>query len=183
MSVATLQDKKTTLALLGRLLEYPTKDYASALNEAGVFVQRRFRSVDSDLKAFTSSLSEKELWETEELFTRTFDLAPLCCPYLSAHLYGDESYDRGGFMAQLAARYQEESFDLKGEMPDHLAKVLQFAPFFSDEELEELAHYCLLKSLDEMLSGLESTGNPYLSLLKAIKQALVIDLPGRKAHD
>jgi nitrate reductase assembly molybdenum cofactor insertion protein NarJ len=178
MIVRTLEDKQLALALIGRLLEYPTENYFELMKTATRFLKDHFPQQAKPMHEFEKLVSLKELWELEEVFTRTFDLAPICCPYISAHLYGDESYDRGGFMAHLNLRYEERGFDLKGEMPDHLGAILRFAPNFGAEEFNELIHFCLSVPVKEMTAGLESSENCYFFLLQTINQLLAVDLPG-----
>lgn len=177
-TVRTLQDKQLALALIGKLFEYPTDDYKAAVDAALRFMTRHFNRQSKPLKEFQKLIDGKELWELEELFTRTFDLAPLCCPYISAHLYGDESYDRGGFMSKLNQRYEEAEFELHGEMPDHLGIILKFAPNLSSEELDELIHFCLIKPVGEMTANLKDSDAPFYHLLETVNKMLPVDLPG-----
>ncbi len=178
MAVRTLEDKQLALALLGQLLEYPQEGYLEQVKTARRFIKGHFPQQDKSMKEFEKLVCVKEISDLEELFTRTFDLAPICCPYISAHLYGDESYDRGGFMAKLNSRYEEHGFDLKGEMPDHLGAILRFAPNFADEEFNELIAFCLRAPIKEMTGSLEGGENCYFYLLETINQLLGVDLRG-----
>lgn len=81
-------------------------------------------------------------------------------------------------MAHLNMRYEECGFDLQGEMPDHLGAILRFAPNFSEDEFNELIHFCLLKPVKEMTESLDGSENCYFYLLQTINQLLAVDLPG-----
>lgn len=172
MAVDLQYERQLALTLLAPLLEYPDGGYISQIREAEAFLSGKFPGAAASLGQLHQSMKNKKLWELEELFTRTFDLAPTCCLYVSAHLYGDESYDRGGFMARLSQRYEEARFDTGGEMPDHLGVILRFVPMLTREEFDDLNHYCLKKSTEEMAEGLRQSDNPYRYLLDSIRQIL-----------
>ncbi len=178
MVFGSFQDRQLALALMGRLLEYPSESYADSVEAARCFLDKHFHKPSKALQEFQKLILEMPLWRLEEIFTRTFDLAPICCPYVSAHLYGDESYDRGGFMAKLSSRYEEGGFDVKGEMPDHLGAILRFAPLFTSEEFAELTQFCLLNPVKEMSASLKDGENPFFYLLETISQLLAVDLSG-----
>jgi nitrate reductase delta subunit len=105
-----------TVALLASLLEYPAPGFddrlAVAEPAASGFV-RQMRALSSE--------------EREELFSATFDINPSCVPYAGIHLFGEENFKRGEFMAALFARYEETGFVPNGDLPDHLANLLRFA--------------------------------------------------------
>lgn len=141
---------------LARLLEYPSgQDYA----------------------AFSPALAALSQDEREELFTATFDVTPACVPYVSIHLFGEENFKRGEFMAALSARYAAAGFDTRGELPDHLSVLLRFLAQTDEAERRELVQFCLLGPLDKMIAAL-SDENPYRALLKAVREVVTAAYPG-----
>ncbi|MBI5688431.1 MAG: molecular chaperone TorD family protein [Verrucomicrobia bacterium] len=143
------------LQTLARLLEYPTgQDYA----------------------AFAPALAALSQDEREELYTGTFDVTPACVPYVSIHLFGEENFKRGEFMAALSARYAAAGFETRGELPDHLAVLLRFLAQTDEAERRELVQFCLLGPLGKMIAAL-SDENPYRALLKAVREVLAAAYP------
>lgn len=143
------------LQTLARLLEYPTgQDYA----------------------AFAPALGALSRDEREELYTATFDVTPTCVPYVSIHLFGEENFKRGEFMAALGARYAAAGFETRGELPDHLSVMLRFLAQTDEAERRELVRFCLLGPLGKMIAAL-SDENPYRALLKAVREVLTAAYP------
>ena len=61
--------------------------------------------------------------QLEELYTRTFDLNPVCTPEVGWHIYG-EQYRRGRFLVQARELLKIVGVDERGELPDHLMSLL-----------------------------------------------------------
>ena len=77
----------------------------------------------------------------EECYTGTFDLAPACTPYVSVHLFGEESFKRATLMAALNVRHAEAGLAGDAELPDHIAVLARFAAQAGEEERRELAEF------------------------------------------
>lgn len=172
MIVPLKRPKATALAGYSELLEYPDDSYRQRAHDWRVSVESFYPSAGKLLVEFCQQIEEMPLTELEEVFTRTFDMAPICSPYISAHLYGDENYERGNLMAGLIDRYSETGFDYGREMPDHLAVILRFIPFATAEESDELVEFCLKKPVAEMAESLRDSGNPYGTLLLSLAEVL-----------
>lgn len=168
----------TPLAALAPLFEYPREDFAARIEAA-----RARLSADPDaaeraaFDAFARAVSGLTPAEREELYTGTFEIAPSCIPYLSLHLFGEESFKRGAFMAALNARFQAFGFSAPGELPDHLAVILRFAGEAESPERRDLAEFCLLGPLQKMSAALADS-HPYRALLLAAHAVLLGEFPG-----
>jgi nitrate reductase assembly molybdenum cofactor insertion protein NarJ len=137
---------KNKLMTLAHLLEYPT-------------------SVAAGGDAAPTALDGLTQEEREELYTATFDVTPSCVPYVSIHLFGEENFKRGEFMAALHARYAQAGFDTRGELADHIAVLLRFAAHVDESERREMAEFCLMRPLEKMMAALPVT-NPYRRVLE-----------------
>lgn len=144
---------------LSRLLEYPTVDMPEC----------RFTE--------SMTLGGMSADEREEAYTATFDVTPACVPYVSIHLFGEQNFKRGAFMAELSGRCTEMGFDCRGELPDHLANMLRLAAKVGDEERRELMQFCVLGPVKKMMTGL-GDGNPYRAILGAIEPVVQAAYPG-----
>jgi nitrate reductase delta subunit len=157
----------TRLTALARLLEYPRCELAALCQDAAT----------TGLEQFVSAVSALSSDEREELYTATFDVMPSCVPYVSVHLFGEENFKRGEFMAALQARYQQAGFNTGGELPDHLSLLLRFTAETDESERSELVEFCLLGPVKTMVGVLAAT-NPYRYLLEAILDILREAYPG-----
>ena len=144
---------------LADLLEYPNSNWSS----------RIISCLDNEgLAEFRSVVDPLTLADLQELYTRTFDLNPVCALEIGYHLFG-ENYKRGEFLANL--RRTEEPFDLGQEhqLPDYLPVLLRLLTRLDDEELRAaLISECMVPAVSKMLKALGDSENPYRHLLAAI---------------
>jgi nitrate reductase assembly molybdenum cofactor insertion protein NarJ len=152
------------LRALARLLEYP---------DAATFPLLHF--------AEATRLVGLAPMAREELYVGTFDVNPRCVPYVSIHLFGEENFKRGEFMAALRARYAEAGFDAAGELPDHVGTLLRFAADIDGAERESLCRHVLLGPIGRMFAALDAE-HPYRPLLEAARDALLAAHPGVTAE-
>ena len=153
---------------LADLIEYPNTDWDSkiAANRA-----------DDLLTEFRARIATLSLSEAQELYTRTFDLNPICALEVGYHLFG-ENYKRGEFLANL--RETAAPFDLgqANQLPDYLPVLLRLLSKLKDEDLRgSLIGECLVPALDKMLTSLTESDNPYRFLLEALRKALQSEVP------
>ncbi|HXI23208.1 MAG TPA: hypothetical protein VNG71_04970 [Pyrinomonadaceae bacterium] len=148
---------------LADLLEYPNSDWDSRI---------MFCADNEGLTKFRSRVDALTLTDLQELYTRTFDLNPVCALEIGYHLFG-ENYKRGEFLANL--HRTEEPFDLGQEhqLPDYLPVLLRLLTRLDDEELRAaLISECMTPALEKMLKALGDSENPYRHLLVAIDALL-----------
>jgi nitrate reductase delta subunit len=162
--------------------------FAALLAEPG----ERCRDVAEDVRAalaeeapsaadivgrFIKAIANEPLDTLQELHARTFDLMPVCAPYLSVHLFGEESFKRSRLMGGLADAYRTAGFDTGGELPDHLALVLRFLPSMTPEEQHDLVRYVLTPAVDRMAREFALGRNPYRYLIEALLATLTPQAP------
>jgi nitrate reductase delta subunit len=163
--------------LFADLLEYPS--LATPI-KAGLCYQRLQASqsgAGSLLERFYDETEKRTVQQLEELYTTTFDMQPVCYPYIGYQLFG-ESYKRGAFMAQLNEAYHASSYSAGQELPDHISVVLRFLGLGvanrQGEFCQTLLNEGLKPALGKMLQafGMQSE-NPYFHLLSALQSFLV----------
>lgn len=153
---------------LADLLEYPDANWDAKTARC---------ASDATLDEFRSGVAKLSLNDLQELYTRTFDLNPVCALEVGYHLFG-ENYKRGEFLANL--RETEAPFELGQEqqLPDYLPVLLRLLTKLEDEELRaSLIAECLIPALGKMLRSLEQTDNPYRYLLRAVRAMLQAEVP------
>ncbi len=166
--------------LLAELLEYPGPDTTPEVERTRVALETCARDAIPSFDRFARVFLDLTPDAREELHAATFDINPACVPYVSIHLFGEENFKRGEFMARLGARYQELQFDAGIELADHLAILLRFLTIVEEEERRELLHFCLLAPLARMAGSLKDE-NPYAALLQTIQLFLKAEFPGLEA--
>ena len=161
-----------TYEQLADLLEYP-EQRGLALARAACASD----DVSAPLTDYMRAVTQLSLPEFQELYTRTFDLNPVCALEIGYHLFG-ENYKRGEFLANL--RETEAPFDLGQEhqLPDYLPVLLRLLTRLDDKELHDsLISECLIPGIDKMLGSLKDTENPYRELLDVIRATLQLEVP------
>lgn len=163
------ETSKTLFQLFAVLLEYPTP----ALNRQAKECTEQLLDVcppAAELLAGFCQFGEQEpLTRLEEIYTNTFDMQAVCYPYVGHYLFG-ESYQRSRFMARLNQGYREKGFAIGNELPDHLAVVLRFLGFCSEDEFSQvLLDEGLVPAVDKMVQALGKNGdNPYGQVIRAL---------------
>ena len=158
--------------ILADLIEYPRAATSIFLDGSRELLKSDNESFVTDFALFTRECERLSLSERQELYTRTFDLNPVCALEIGYHLFG-ENYKRGEFLANL--RRTEEPFDLGQEhqLPDYLPVLLRLLTRLDDEELRAaLIAECMIPALEKMLKALGDSENPYRHLLAAINALL-----------
>jgi nitrate reductase delta subunit len=162
--------------LFADLLAYPTPAILRQIEECLAQLQESHPESASALERLHHGL-QHTLENMEELYTVTFDMQPVCYPYIGYQLFG-ESYKRGAFMAQLNETYHALGYSAGQELPDHLSVILRFLGLDTtnreDDFCRALLQEGLTPALEKMLQAFgKESENPYLGLLSALHLFLV----------
>ncbi len=161
-----MQMNKNIYNLLADVLEYPgpgvrgqAEACSLALKSLNVKAQGRF-------EAFSKFCTTMPVSRLEELYTDTFDLQAICCPYVGFHLFGEDR-GRGMFMVKLKEHYRKEGYPGNGELPDHISVMLRFLSHAErNNETMDLISYCLIPAMKKMVSLFKDSANPYQGVLE-----------------
>lgn len=175
-------DLKDFYAGLGRLAECPGESYLETLDSCRRGLMDLCPEGSASLAQFQKATEGWSKDEREEAYLRVFDITPLAVPYVSVHLFGEENYRRGEFMARLHQAFGEKGFECGAELPDHFALLTAFAGRLEGEEREELLSLCLREPLLKMRAALDKAGNPHRHLLQAILDVLETDIQKEACH-
>ncbi|MDH3494095.1 MAG: nitrate reductase molybdenum cofactor assembly chaperone [Acidobacteriota bacterium] len=165
-------DEVELLDAFAGILEYPADDWSERLIKCHKLCLLSEKHGTADFSGFASDATELTLNQSQELYTRTFDLNPVCALEVGYHLFG-EDYKRGQFLAQM--RETENPYELGQErqLPDYLPVVLRLLGKMDDPELRAgLIGYCLLPALKKMKEHLEKKNNPYESVFTCLEKLL-----------
>jgi nitrate reductase delta subunit len=114
---------------LGALLDYPTPELQSALDEIeqALNEERAIPAAELEgVRALIDRLRKSDIMDAQEYWIGLFDRSKRLALHLYEHSYG-ESRDRGQAMVNLALTYRMNGFELNAaEMPDYLPLFLEF---------------------------------------------------------
>lgn len=179
----TKDSTSTLYDLFANLLQYPTLATSLKAGHCYERLQRSHPAAASSLESFYHAMEQRSLQQMQELYTTTFDMQPVCYPYLGYQLFG-ESYKRGAFMAQLNEAYRVAGYSAEQELPDHIAVALHFVGLNSADRqgdfCQALLNEGMVPALEKMLKTFgEQSANPYFRLLKAL-QMFLIQIPEKE---
>jgi len=109
--------------------------------------------------------------DLEELYTRTFDVNPVCALETGWHLFG-EDYNRGAFLVRMRGLLREYGIEEGAELPDHLANALRVLPAMPGDQAMGLAREFVLPAVIKMRAGFASPDNPYGAVLAEVERFL-----------
>ena len=163
--------------LFADLLSYPNPAILQKTEDCLAQLQDTHPDSAIALEKFLNGLRLLTLEKMEELYTVTFDMQPVCYPYIGYQLFG-ESYKRGAFMAQLNEAYHAFGYSTGQELPDHISVALSFIGLDSANRQSDFCQALLnegvMPALAKMLQtfGAQSE-NPYFGLLTAFQSFLI----------
>jgi len=153
------------------LLSYPDATVRQTAADCAAQLLSLQSTAAEPMERFAAFLQEQEPARLEELFTATFDLQPVCHPYVGYLLCG-ESQQRTLFLIKLQQLYKKYGFEPGSELPDHLATLLRFVGTVADRECgQEIVRDGLLPALCKLGEGL-AAGEPFAELISALQNFL-----------
>lgn len=167
-----MESTREICRLYAEMLSYPGEELRPSAEDClarlGPFEPAALRPMER----FCAFVAESDGRQLEELYTATFDLQPLCSPYIAYHLCG-EGQQRGQFMVKLREVYRQGGHAEGRELPDHLAEVLRFLTVSEDEPgRQELIDDGLIPALEKMLCGFSGEDHPYAEVLRSLRAFL-----------
>jgi len=158
---------------LATLLTYPEADYPCRI---AAVIEHAPAACRPQLAEFQTAARALGITELQELFTRTFDLNPVCSLELGWHLFG-ENYERGVLLVRMREELRRHQLSESGELPDHLTEVLRLVGKMDHERAADFVAACVLPALEKMLPAFDGKENLFEHLLLAAKSLLRSDFP------
>lgn len=154
------------------LLSYPDPGVQTTTADCKEGLSKACPEAAQQLDGFMTLVELADPARIEELYTSTFDLQPICHPYIGYQLCG-ESQKRALFLMKLRQIYREQEFVSGNELPDHLSEVLRFIGTTNAPECcRELINDGVLPALEKIIQAIENDDHPYKGLLKALQSFL-----------
>jgi nitrate reductase molybdenum cofactor assembly chaperone NarJ/NarW len=167
-----MYDTCEILDALADLLEYPDAGWAERFDACRYLLNSEGPELADAFRGFRAGVEGLSLSELQELYTRTFDLNPVCTPEVGYHLFGD-TYKRGLFLARLRETEEPYALGQDGQLPDYLPVMLRLAGRLGDEELRAaLVRDCLLPATEKMFEALGKAGSRYAHVIGTVRVSL-----------
>ncbi len=139
------------LALISRLIDYPTEGLVNAKAEVISFIKNDENLLQKDkagLVNFVEIRFSMDLLDWQSDYDAMFERGRTLSLLLFEHLHG-ESRDRGQAMINLIAEYKKAGLEIAArELPDHIPLFLEFASTQGTENariwLQDVAHILAL---------------------------------------
>lgn len=158
---------ETTGGALACALAYPGDCFEVRMGDALATVRRHAPEAAGPLAAFCEAVRPLSTEERQELYTRTFDINPVCSLEIGWQLFGEE-YHRGALLVRLRGELRRHGIEESTELPDHLTHVLSLLDRMAPAEAQSFAACCVIPAVDKMLVAFEDAQNPYGEVLLAV---------------
>lgn len=135
--------------LLAALVTYPEGDYHARVAECREALAEAHPAVAPLMASFAETIAPMSAEDLQELFTRTFDLNPVCSLEVGWHLFG-ENYDRGALMVKTRQELRRYGIGESVELPDHLTHCLRLLGHMESERAQDFAQSCVLPAVEKM---------------------------------
>jgi nitrate reductase molybdenum cofactor assembly chaperone NarJ/NarW len=170
--MTSLQNHQDICRQFADLLSYPTAEVQQTTAACKEMLKQLRPEAAAQLQSFTEFLVTTDRGRVEEIYTSTFELQPICHPYVGYQLCG-ESQRRALFLMKLNELYRQHGYNPGSELPDHISELLRFIGSSSDQNCcRELIEDGLLPAVEKIISGIENNDHPYKWLLKALQDYL-----------
>lgn len=170
---------------LAALLRYPDRSYLGAVDACRRALEAEDPGLAEPVERFAAATGRMTVAELEELFTRTFDINPMCSLEVGWQLFGEE-YARGAFLVRMRQEMRRLGLAESTELPDHLTHVLAILGRMEPDAADDFATACVLPALERMCAGLSNKDVPYEHALGAIRAFVLArhgaDLPHAEPH-
>lgn len=169
---------------LAFLLEYPGPDFKSRLDEVQNDLGDLDGTVLEEARRFLEFAASSAPTDLEELYTRTFDINPVCCQEVGWQIFG-EAYDRGGFLVKISAALRYHDIEPTTELGDHLTQMLRLLAHSDPPRARALGRGFLLPAVEKMLGGFADSDSPYAGVLSAVNRAIecrVAEIETEESH-
>ena len=156
------------------LLRYPGKDYLEKVNKCYAMLQDKYPEVAVELKPFVDFMRTCPEDRMEELFTRTFDVQPICYLDLGYVIFG-EDYKRGAFLLHMQAEQLLAENDCGTDLSDNICNILTLYTKTNNQELlNELAVKIMIPGVEKMIGEFKQARvDLKMKILKKLHRAII----------
>ncbi len=156
------------------LLRYPSDDYPAKAKKSLGMLQKQYPDVAEEIKPFVDYICSHTQDEYEELYTKTFDVQPICYLDLGYILFG-EDYKRGAFLLHMQEEQLKAGNDCGTDLSDNICNMLTLYTKTDNQELlDELSVKIMIPGLEKMISEFKQARvDLKVKILKKLHRAII----------
>ncbi len=156
------------------LFRYPGPNYLERVNACQAMLDKKYPDIAPELLRFKEYVASQTQDTLEELFTRTFDVQPICYLDLGYVIFG-EDYKRGAFLLHMQEEQLKVGNDCGTDLSDNLCNMLTFYTKTDNQELrEELAVKIMLPGIEKMVAEFKQARIELkMKVLKKMHRAII----------
>lgn len=160
--------------LFAELLRYPEARYPELAKATLENVRLQYPELVSGLEPFVNWMNSHNEDERAELYTKTFDVQPICYLDLGYVIFG-EDYKRGAFLLHMQQEQQKAGNDCGTDLPDNISNMLVLYTKTDDQALkDELAVKILIPGLEKMIAEFnQARVDLKIKVLKKLHRAII----------
>ena len=142
--------------ILADLFRYPGEKFPEQLDACEHVLAESYPLAAAELQPFIAYMKKANEDQREELYTKTFDVQPICYLDLGYVIFG-EDYKRGAFLLHMQGEQQAIENDCGSDLPDNLCNMLVLFSMSKDQALlNDLAVNIMIPGLVKMIGEFES---------------------------
>ncbi len=156
------------------LFRYPGENYPELIRACQQMIETRYPEFSSKLDRFSTYILSHTQDEREELYTKTFDVQPICYLDLGYVIFG-EDYKRGAFLLHMQEEQLKANNDCGTDLSDNISNMLMLYTKTKDNALlEELAVKIMIPGLEKMIAEFKQARvDLKLKVLKKLHRAII----------
>lgn len=156
------------------LLRYPAADYSERANMCLVMLEERYPEAAMEIEPFVNYMLSHTEDEREELYTKTFDVQPICYLDLGYVIFG-EDYKRGAFLLHMQEEQLKEGNDCGTDLSDNICNMLTlYSKSDNQSLLDELAVKILIPGVEKMIAEFKQARvDLKVKVLKKLHKAII----------
>jgi nitrate reductase assembly molybdenum cofactor insertion protein NarJ len=170
-----MKNKETYLSIAD-IFRYPEADSPSKVETCQKLVDTEYPEAGKVLQPFTEHFLSLDEDGREELFTKTFDVQPICYLDLGYVIFG-EDYKRGSFLLHMKEEQKRIGRDCSPELPDNLYHVLHLLTIHTEKEfVDELVAKILVPGVKKMIQEFDIAKIELkMKVIKKLHNALIAE--------
>ncbi|MBK9282981.1 MAG: hypothetical protein IPM51_01530 [Sphingobacteriaceae bacterium] len=167
---------KNIILFLSELFRYPESGSPQKVLACQEALESDYPTAAKHLLPFTKHFISLDDDKREELFTKTFDVQPICYLDLGYVIFG-EDYKRGSFLLHMQNEQSQVGRDCSPELPDHLYHVLHLITMHPDATfVDELVAKILVPAVKKMMAEFDSAKIELkMKVIKKLHNALIAE--------
>lgn len=160
--------------LFADLFRYPSEEYPLHALACMAMLVEHYPEAAMEIKPFTEYITTCSVDAREELYTKTFDVQPLCYLDLGYVIFG-EDYKRGAFLLHMQEEQLKIGNDCGSDLSDNISNMLTLFTKTTNETLvNELAVKIMIPGVEKMIAEfVQARVDLKVKILKKLHKAII----------